>query len=76
VSKVGAALESIAGKAGSVASVVGGILSIKKLGDDFKMFFNPGSPALGSVGTTREDSLGTVWIKVDEKTWVTEAYLL
>jgi RHS repeat-associated protein len=67
-------LENIAGKAGSLWGVVGGLLSVKKLAEDFEMGMNPSNPKLGPVGTRRTDSIGRVWIKIDEHTWVTESF--
>lgn len=69
------AVENLAGKGGTVLGVWGGILSVRTLADDLKMHMDPGNPDLGPVGTQRTDSLGTVWIKTGEKTWVTPAYL-
>ena len=66
------ALEVFVGKAGSIVGFVGGILSVKKLGEDIQMHIDPSNPALGPVGTRRTDSVGTVWIKIDSRTWVTE----
>ena len=68
-------LEVFAGKAGSVAGVIFHLLVVDKLAGDIEMHLDPGSPALGPVGTKRTDSFGTVWIKISEKEWVTEAYL-
>ena len=68
------AVENLAGKLGGAASAVGGFLAALKFAEDLKMHTNPSDPTLGPVGTRRTDSIGTVWIKIDEKTWVTEAY--
>ncbi|MEV6409492.1 SpvB/TcaC N-terminal domain-containing protein [Streptomyces bobili] len=68
-------LENIAGKAGTVLGVVGGVLSVRTLANDLMMHTDPANPRLGPVGTQRTDSMGTVWIKIDEKTWVTPGYL-
>jgi hypothetical protein len=62
------------GKLGGVAGAVGGFLGTFKLANDVNMYLDPSDPSLGPVGTKRTDSLGTVWIKIDEKTWVTQAY--
>ena len=69
------AIENLAGKAGTVVGIVGGILSTWKFADDLKMHMDPANPDLGPVGTQRTDSIGTVWIKIDTKTWVTPGYL-
>jgi RHS repeat-associated protein len=69
------ALEVVAGKLGSLVGVFFHSLAVKTLAEDFEMMDDPGSPALGPVGTKRTDSVGTVWIKITEKEWVTEDYL-
>ncbi|SDW57152.1 RHS repeat-associated core domain-containing protein [Marininema mesophilum] len=61
------------GKVTTGLSVIGGILSVKKLSEDLHMIFEPGDLSI-PVGTRRTDSVGRTWIHIDEKTWVTEEY--
>jgi RHS repeat-associated protein len=67
------ALEGFAGKIGSITGVFFHILAVDTLAKDIEMLHDPGSPALGPVGTRRTDSTGTVWIKTADKEWVTQA---
>jgi hypothetical protein len=69
------ALEGFAGKIGSITGVFFHVLAVDTLAKDIEMHHDPGSPRLGPVGTRRTDSIGTVWIKISEKEWVTQAYL-
>jgi len=68
------AIENFAGKVGSITGVFFHILAVNTLAKDHEMIVDPGSPALGPVGTKRTDSVGTVWIKIGEAEWVNQAY--
>lgn len=65
-------LESVAGKLGSLVGSFFTLLAAITLAEDFEMENDPGSPALGPVGTKRTDSVGTVWVKISEDKWATE----